>query len=661
MTLRGMTFNRWGRNVRSNPVTNMANRDGLYSLSVVNLAQAGDLQAIARWLNSCLIPQGIYARVGAAKPGYLKIAVEFERLPERDRLIRLICHRLCKINSSLIQRVQITARWTRTSKTVWVQSVRINTPASRTAKHSLPLLPAAPSTANLKRHAAPVGNLVSQQVRSRSLLLTGSATAAFLVGCGLEVLIQYAGASAQPNPSEASAASVPQPTSERSAFVETAQDKVTVFQHPVLDPDNPTVTLTFGDNAALGTVGATSTLRVSSIERYQSGRADVATTHLDAPLIQVQPSSPEEETAPEQLQALIDNRINVVSLASDRLMTEGATGLEETLQALEQMGIHSVGAGRNRREASRPEILDVKGQRIAYLGYSDSDLNAARDRTAGINADPEGRVAADIRAIRDQVDWVVVNYHWSEDLGTYPTPWQVDLAHLAIDQGADLVVGHHPTVLQGAEIYKGRAIAYSLGNFIFTQSDNTPVSEASVTDYDTAVLKVSLRDRQMRLEFLPVEVRQAMPKIVEGEKATQILQHMQEASSLFAQPMQSPIVLDERSLDPARENIPAEPLAEPAESEPDQPASPESVQPSDSFITYPDAPTDQTQLETVPVKPSSPLAHPQPDAEAAADNELFHAWPDAHLNGTEIKAIQLQQPVQTVSNPSAENTRPVGE
>jgi len=649
-------------------MANQVNGDSLNPPSVVNLARVGDVRAIAHWLNACLVPQGIYARVSAAKPGYLRVTVEFERSPERDRLIRFICHRLCKLNSSRIKGVQIVARWADTLEMVWKQSVRINTPASRTSK-STPLLSAARNTALLKHQPSPLVPSISQQLRSRSLLLSGSAAAAFLVGCGVEVLIQHTGALAsQSGRSEATTVSTSQPTSERSNIVQTAQDEVAVFQQPVLNPHDPTVTLTFGDDTALGTVGATSTFRVSSAAvGNQSSRADVATAHLDAPLVQVEPDSLEDETAPEQLQTLIDSRINLVSLGSDRVMRQGADGLEETLEALEQFGIHSVGAGRNRREATRPEILDVKGQRIAYLGYSDSNLKAARDRAAGVNANPDRRIAADIRAIRDQVDWVVVNYHWSQDLEAYPTREQVDLAHLAIDQGADLVVGYHPNVLQGAEIYKGRAIAYSLGNFIFAHDENNSITSAN--DYDTAVLKVSLRENQMRLEFLPVEVRQNKPEIVAGEKADAIVQYIQQASSPFAQPLQSSIVLDKRSPDTPPEILPPEIPAELSIPEPDQPPIPnaEPSQPSDSFITYPDASTDEMQSDDMqpneiqpdvtPINPSEPFTTDptsDPDVDSAGDtSEPFHAWPDAQLpdpyspdpysnDAAEINAVQLE-------------------
>jgi hypothetical protein len=213
-------------------------------------------------------------------------------------------------------------------------------------------------------------------------------------------------------------------------------------------------------------------------------------------------------------------------------------GLQETLKTLEKAGIHAIGAGMEITEARRPKIIDVKGQRIAYFGYYTADDYAAAEGVAGTNYGMKERIAEDIQAIRDEVDWIVVNFHWGVELANYPEIWQSELAYFTIDQGADVIVGHHPQVLQGAEIYKGRPIAYSLGNFIFGGNARS--------DYDTAVLKVSLREQQMKVEFLPVEVRKYQPKVVRGERGDRILEHIDMISGVFEEPMTSPMILDAR-------------------------------------------------------------------------------------------------------------------
>jgi poly-gamma-glutamate synthesis protein (capsule biosynthesis protein) len=193
----------------------------------------------------------------------------------------------------------------------------------------------------------------------------------------------------------------------------------------------------------------------------------------------------------------------------------------------------------NLTEARRPEILEVKGQRIAYFGYYTGEDHQATETTAGTNPALEARIAEDIQAIRDRVDWIIVNFHWGVELSNYPETWQSKLAHFAIDRGADVVVGHHPHVLQGSEIYRGRPIAYSLGNFIFGGNARS--------DYDTAVLKVSVREKQMKVEFLPVEVRKYQPKIVQGERGDRIMAEIAMFSNIFEQAMTSPMILDAKS------------------------------------------------------------------------------------------------------------------
>jgi hypothetical protein len=158
--------------------------------------------------------------------------------------------------------------------------------------------------------------------------------------------------------------------------------------------------------------------------------------------------------------------------------------------------------------------------------------------------------------VRDQVDWVIVTYQWSEDPKSYPEDWQVKLAHLAVEQGADLVVGNRPGMSQGGEIYQGRAIAYSLG------------SSMSGSDTASPALKVTLLNRKMQLELVPMQSGQV------AANAAEIVQKFKQSSSLFDQPLASPTLLDGQV---------------------HLPAAPQSALPStDPFISYP---TDQAPPE----------------------------------------------------------------
>jgi hypothetical protein len=118
-----------------------------------------------------------------------------------------------------------------------------------------------------------------------------------------------------------------------------------------------------------------------------------------------------------------------------------------------------------------------------------------------------------------------------------PADWQTNLARLAIDQGADVVIGHHPTQLQGTEVYKGRPIAYSLGDVLFDDAQGES-PEAS------AVLQVSLGDRQMKVNLLPITMRNGRPEQAIGPEAEAILAKIQAASQAFPTPMAPSLVLD---------------------------------------------------------------------------------------------------------------------
>ncbi len=265
-------------------------------------------------------------------------------------------------------------------------------------------------------------------------------------------------------------------------------------------------------------------------------------------------------------QELLANGVDVVNVASASVMPESVAQLTHTLSLLKQNSLHPVGAGQDLIEARRPQIFDVKGQRIAYLGYSDSSPRPVRMSAAGTNVSVNEQMEADIKAIRDQVDWIVINFSWNREVRAYPEDWQIELTHAAIDHGADLIVGYHPTVTQGAEVYNGRAIVYSLGNAI------DEYSEKPTGSYDTAALKVTLKEHVMELEFLPIQVKKGKATLAKAALGSTILEYMTQASSLFDHPLKSPTSLNSQ----IRLSLPV---------------APDAKMPTEPFISYPESPT----------------------------------------------------------------------
>ncbi|MEB3281264.1 MAG: CapA family protein [Lyngbya sp.] len=506
----------------------MVYAENLSQPSIFDLARSGDFKAISYLINSYLGPQGIYAHVGFQRRGRLQVLVEFQTEPVADRIIKFICHFLWKLNSPTVEGVQILGRYTGDQGVLWQQSVRIVTPANQ-----------------VRRRSSVSGTVDGLKFRMfRTLLMMGSALSAFILGCWVSYYEVSAQLPQTPTPVQENVVSATLPP-KRPEQVQAALEVVPVVQHTTMQkPQDPTVTLMFGGDVTLSdhfetVVGNDHTWAFEKLDEYRE--ADVAMVNLENPLTRSTLRRPNKQfnfkADPEAVQVLTSGGVDIVNLANNHAMDYEGEGLIETLETLEKAGIHAVGAGRDLKEARRPEILEVKGQRIAYFGYYDADFHAADDKTPGTNPRYDERIAADIQAVRDQVDWIIVNFHWGVELAQYPGDWQIELARFTIEQGADLVVGHHPHVLQGAEIYKGRPIVYSLGNFIFGGN--------SRTNYDTAVLKVSLKaDRKMKVEFLPVEVRQYQAKIVKGKKGDEILGIVERLSRIFEQPMNSPMVLD---------------------------------------------------------------------------------------------------------------------
>jgi poly-gamma-glutamate synthesis protein (capsule biosynthesis protein) len=169
------------------------------------------------------------------------------------------------------------------------------------------------------------------------------------------------------------------------------------------------------------------------------------------------------------VQVLIAGKINVVSLANNHIMDFGVGALKETINVLTQNNIKFSGAGMNLKEARKPARVEVKQKKVAVCSYSLTFPEEfwATDTTAGTCFPSHTFFYKDLREFKTNNDFVIVSFHWGGELMNTPKEYQVELAHKAIDAGADLILGHHPHVLQGIERYKNKLIFYSLGNYIF--------------------------------------------------------------------------------------------------------------------------------------------------------------------------------------------------
>lgn len=203
-------------------------------------------------------------------------------------------------------------------------------------------------------------------------------------------------------------------------------------------------------------------------------RADVAFANLETPVAPRtgQPGRPFQFNAPEDLPgALRASGFTVLSTANNHAFDQGHKGLAETLERLEAAGLLAVGSGPTRAQAEQPRILAVKGLRIAFLGFTDifnANLDGSKDRPWVRPMDPAAAAAA-VRAARAQADAVVVSIHWGAEYQHAPLARQRAIATQLAEAGADLILGHHPHVLQPVTRLGRTVVAYSMGNFIANQ------------------------------------------------------------------------------------------------------------------------------------------------------------------------------------------------
>lgn len=237
--------------------------------------------------------------------------------------------------------------------------------------------------------------------------------------------------------------------------------------------------------------------------------------------------------------------VDIVGLANNHIYNRGQDGLTQTEELLKQNNIDMVGTG---------QILykEIKGIKFSFLAY-----NGVTPFDQAIMSIDKNRIKNDLENTKKESDFCVVLFHWGKEYVVNPStdgqvaPFDpIEIGRFTIDSGADLVVGNHPHVVQGYEIYKGKPIFYALGNFIFDQmwseetklgyvlkvnlinqavSSFTPVPDPAISSGDGTGLQLQdlRRSSQVVIEsfnFHPVKIENySQPSFLEGEEKEKIL------------------------------------------------------------------------------------------------------------------------------------------
>ncbi|MCR5468969.1 MAG: CapA family protein [Lachnospiraceae bacterium] len=192
-------------------------------------------------------------------------------------------------------------------------------------------------------------------------------------------------------------------------------------------------------------------------------------------------------TDPVYVTALTDMGIDIVTLANNHVLDYGTDALLDTFDTLDNAGIIYSGAGANATRAAELETINANGIDFGFLSASRVWPLAsweATDTNPGCfgTYDPAKLIAA-IKEARDKCDYLTVFVHWGIERQSHPEDYQVNMAKMYIEAGADLVIGSHPHCLQGIQFFDGKPVFYSLGNFIFGQ-----------TTEKTAAIKVTVSE-----------------------------------------------------------------------------------------------------------------------------------------------------------------------
>jgi poly-gamma-glutamate capsule biosynthesis protein CapA/YwtB (metallophosphatase superfamily) len=235
---------------------------------------------------------------------------------------------------------------------------------------------------------------------------------------------------------------------------------------------------------------------------------------------------------PESLSAIRKAGFDLLSLANNHIMDFGEKGLRDTIRQCRKNRFAFTGAGTDLVSASSLAIIKRHGVRYGLLAYSfafPEEFWATSCKPGTAHPD-WSQVGQDIRGARQEVDILMVSFHWGEELKSEPKKYQIDFAHHAVNAGADIVLGHHPHVPQPIEIFKGKPIFYSLGNYAFGAiSDNARSSFAAAIRFkDNTPVQVILYPLNVNNQEVGFQ-----PRLVRGIPAKKIITHLTNISNSF--------------------------------------------------------------------------------------------------------------------------------
>lgn len=230
----------------------------------------------------------------------------------------------------------------------------------------------------------------------------------------------------------------------------------------------------------------------------------------------------------------------VLNVANNHSLQHGRTAFLESVRLLREHGIAVCGLHDGRFKHAEPVFIERKGLRVAFLGYSMRPRQYFADEPLYAEGFRD-EMLEDIRDTRAQADCLVVSLHWGSEFIDRPSPEEVALAHLVVDAGADLIVGHHPHVLRGVGQCGRAPVVYSLGNFVCDMIWDERLRETAIMECRLSSAGAS------SIRMLPVRINDDyQPELLVGEHCSVLSQRIEAMSSELQQEGESPPEIQEQ-------------------------------------------------------------------------------------------------------------------
>lgn len=222
---------------------------------------------------------------------------------------------------------------------------------------------------------------------------------------------------------------------------------------------------------------------------------------------------------PSNTKILNEMGVDIVSLANNHALDFGTDALVDSMAALNDASIIYGGAGNNLDEAKEVKYIEKNGKKVAFICATRvipvADWNATSERPGLLTTYDATNVVNMLGEAENNADISIVFVHWGVERAEMPEDYQRDLAKKYIDAGADMVIGAHSHCLQGMEVYNGKLITYSLGNFIFNGRYNKTMALKAIIDENNSI----------KAQFIPCESSSYQTYIAEGDKAKEIIDY----------------------------------------------------------------------------------------------------------------------------------------